>query len=340
MSAMPPLQVDVGPRRGVPRTVPWLVGAFLLLSLAQWAPWLLLAVPGAGSLRFLVVGLGALVFAAVVAWFCRTALWPSGRCLGLSGDRSCLVRVLTGFAVGALVYGAVFVARAVVGAVTVVGDGYGDGAGRTAAVVLLAGLAVAGYQAVSEEIVFRGALLGALPRRVSPVAAVAVSVGVFVLYHLPKWESLLHGPYALHLVLAGTAFAVAYLRTGSLWLGIGLHWGWNLGAYLLLEADQPLVRMAGPPASGWGEPGSWLAVAGNAVLLLAVLAWPVSDQTRHAGMGPDFRGTGVSWGKQSMFSGGHHATEHEPQRSGAAARGSGEGHHLRRGRARFLGHRR
>jgi membrane protease YdiL (CAAX protease family) len=273
-SAMPPPQVAAEPRRTVPRTQASLVSAFVLLSVAQWAPWVLLAVPDTLPGEIVAVGLGALVFAAVASWFYRTALWPAGRQIGLGGDRSWQVRVLTGLAVGALVYGAVFAVRAAVGAVTV--DGKADG--RTAAAALLAGLAVAGYQAVSEEIVFRGALLGVLPRRVSPAPAVAISVGVFVLYHLPKWESLLHGPYAIHLVLAGTAFAVAYLRTGSLWLGIGLHWGWNLGAFALLEAERPLVTLAAPPASGWGEPGGWLAVAGNAVLLLAVLAWPTSPR--------------------------------------------------------------
>jgi CAAX protease family protein len=104
--------------------------------------------------------------------------------------------------------------------------------------------------------------------------AVALSTCVFLLYHLPRWDELVQGPYAFHLALAGTAFALAYLRNGSLWLGIGLHWGWNLGAYVLLEAGTPLVRLEGPAASGWGEAGSWLGVLGNAVLLLVVLAWP------------------------------------------------------------------
>jgi membrane protease YdiL (CAAX protease family) len=50
--------------------------------------------------------------------------------------------------------------------------------------------------------------------------------------------------YALHLLLAGLAFAIAFVRTGSLWLGLGLHAGWNAGAYLL--------RLAGALPEGWG----------------------------------------------------------------------------------------
>ena len=291
MTAMPPLADSAEPRhpandplrpeaperprdtqsRGSARAVLWPLGAFLLVSLAQWAPWLLAAVAeGRGAARFAAAGLGAGLFASVVAWFRSTVLVPRQRGLGLVVDRSCRVRVLTGLTVGALAYAGVFLARVAIGAVTV--DGVRDG--RGAMVVLLAGLVLAGYEAVSEEIVFRGAFFGVLPRSVRPTTATALSVAVFVLYHLPKWESLLDSPYAIHLVLAGTAFAVAYQRTGSLWLGIGLHWGWNLGAYLLLEAGQTLLHLTGPPASGWGEWGSWLAVGGNLALLLVALAWP------------------------------------------------------------------
>jgi membrane protease YdiL (CAAX protease family) len=58
--------------------------------------------------------------------------------------------------------------------------------------------------------------------------------------------------YALHLLLAGLAFAIAFVRTGSLWLGLGLHAGWNAGAYLLREGDPALLRLAGALPEGWG----------------------------------------------------------------------------------------
>lgn len=262
-----------GPRPSAP-ALGFCAAAFLVLSVTQWAPWLLPDLVPRGALATPAAAVvGAAVFAASAVWFRRRVLAPRGRGLGLSGDANGRARLVTGFAVGLVCYAAVFGVRLAAGAVTVEGL---RGAGAVVGLVLT-GLMVAGYQAVSEEVVFRGALMGLLPRPLGPVLVVAISVVVFVAYHAPKWESLVRTPFAVHLALAGTGFAVAYLRTGSLWLGIGLHAGWNLGAYGLLEAGHPVVVLAGPPASGWGEPAGWLAVAGNAVLLMAAVLWPVED---------------------------------------------------------------
>ena len=252
--------------------------AFLVLSVTQWAPWLLAGLVPRGALATPAAAVaGGAVFAATAVWFRRRVLAARGRGLGLSGDVSGRARLFIGLVVGPACYAAVFGARLAAGAVTVEGV---RGAGAVVGVVLT-GLVVAGYQAVSEEVVFRGALMGLLPRSLGPVLVVVISVMVFVVYHAPKWESLVRTPFAIHLALAGTAFAVAYLRTGSLWLGIGLHTGWNLGAYGLLEAGHPVVVLTGPPVSGWDEPAGWLAVAGNAVLLLAAVRWPVEgDRAR------------------------------------------------------------
>ncbi len=140
------------------------------------------------------------------------------------------------------------------------------------ALILGSGLLVAGYQALSEEIVFRGAVFALLPRSLTVTTMVAISTALFVLFHLPKWESLMSGPYALHLVLAGVAFALAYVRTGTIWLGFGLHLGWNLGAYLLLEGSPALLALGDGLPTGWAGWSSWLGVAGNAALIVVVLA--------------------------------------------------------------------
>lgn len=123
---------------------------------------------------------------------------------------------------------------------------------------------------------FRGATFALLPRSLPVATMVAISTAIFVAFHLPKWESLVSGPYAIHLALAGLAFAIAYVRTGSIWLGFGLHFGWNLGAYLLLEGNPALVVLGDGLPVGWLGWSSWLSVAGNAALLTIVLLIPRS----------------------------------------------------------------
>jgi membrane protease YdiL (CAAX protease family) len=236
---------------------------FAALAVTQWAPWILAGLLGGPA----AAATGAALFAAVLWWAVRRT--PSGirPSWGLSPAHPAGRLLPTGLIVGALAYLAVFGVRwwgAGGPPVQVHGEGVW--------LVLATGLLVAGYQAFSEEVVFRGAVFTLLPQAVPVRSAVAVSTALFVLFHAPRWQELLAGPYALHLLLAGLAFAIAYVRTGSLWLGLGLHAGWNAGAYLLREGDPALLRLASSLPEGWGGWSSWVGVAGNAVLLLVVLA--------------------------------------------------------------------
>ncbi|WP_409332912.1 CPBP family intramembrane glutamic endopeptidase [Trujillonella humicola] len=236
---------------------------FAVLAVSQWAPWIL---AGLGVAPVGAAVAGATLFAAAVWWAVRRTEPGVRTSWGLSPARPAGRLLATGVLGGTLAYLAVFVVRW--------WGGRGPATGVHAAdvvPVVVTGLLVAGYQAFSEEVVFRGAVFTLLPPSVSVRAAVAVSTALFVLFHAPRWPDLMSGPYALHLVLAGLAFALAYVRTGSLWLGMGLHAGWNVGAYLLREGDPALLRLTGALPEGWAGWSSWAGVAGNAALLLLVL---------------------------------------------------------------------
>jgi hypothetical protein len=88
---------------------------------------------------------------------------------------------------------------------------------------------VAGLVApVCEELLFRGLLLRALRRRVSPTAAVAISAIVFALAHPmldPTWGTFAVVPALFAL---GAISGVAALRRGDLSVSILLHVGFNL----------------------------------------------------------------------------------------------------------------
>jgi len=88
---------------------------------------------------------------------------------------------------------------------------------------------VAGLVApVCEELLFRGLLLRALRRRVSPTAAVAISALAFALAHPmldPTWGTFAVVPA---LCALGVISGVAALRRGDLSVSILLHVGFNL----------------------------------------------------------------------------------------------------------------
>jgi len=79
--------------------------------------------------------------------------------------------------------------------------------------------------AVNEEAIFRGYPFQRLVESITPVGAIAVTSALFGLGHLGNphhtWIS------TTNTMLVGIPFAIAYLRTRSLWMPIGMHFSWN-----------------------------------------------------------------------------------------------------------------
>ncbi len=145
--------------------------------------------------------------------------------------------------------------------------------------------------ALFEEIAYRGVLLPQLRLKLgrslslSPrgalLAALVASQLLFALVHIPN--RLARGADAITLPMAllvpfvlGLLFAVLYLRTGNLWIAVGIH--------ALLNA--PTALFAAPIEA-------WLVIAGISTLLVAV--WPraasddllaLSGVSREAGSAP------------------------------------------------------
>lgn len=110
--------------------------------------------------------------------------------------------------------------------------------------------------ASNEELVFRGYPFQRLVDSVGPPAAVAAFSALFGLAHLanpsPTWVS------TLNTMLIGVPLAVAYLRTRSLWMPIGMHFAWNfLEGYVL---GLPVSGLAFPAAVAQAEShgAAWL----------------------------------------------------------------------------------
>lgn len=91
---------------------------------------------------------------------------------------------------------------------------------------------VVSINAVNEEIIFRGYVFQLFAERRSPYASVLVFSLMFGLAHLANPNLSFLGYF--NLFLAGVVLSLMYLRTKSLWLGIGFHTGWNFFQLLLL----------------------------------------------------------------------------------------------------------
>jgi len=157
-------------------------------------------------------------------------------------------RLAVGILGGATLFVLVYLLLWVAGAVSFDGfNGFG-GLGHA--------LAIAVASAVGEEIVFRGVLFRRFETALGTAIALIVSAALFALLHAgnpgASWISTL--AIALE---AGVLLGVAYAATRSLWLPIGVHFGWNFteggifGAAVSGGQYQGLIA-----APLWGPP--WL----------------------------------------------------------------------------------
>jgi membrane protease YdiL (CAAX protease family) len=76
-----------------------------------------------------------------------------------------------------------------------------------------------------EELLFRGIMFGIVEQSLGSWIALGLTSSIFALSHLPN-----EGVTVLAVVvtaMAGVMFGAAFMATGRLWLGIGIHFGWN-----------------------------------------------------------------------------------------------------------------
>ena len=114
------------------------------------------------------------------------------------------------------------------------------------------GLLVNTGVAIGEETVFRGYLLTGLNKAWGKWVALGVMTVIFGLFHLPAYieGGMQSGTLTLAILLAslfGLLFSLIYLRTGSLWLPVALHFTWNFieNDLLNLSADSTNPNLVG-----------------------------------------------------------------------------------------------
>jgi membrane protease YdiL (CAAX protease family) len=141
--------------------------------------------------------------------------------------------------------------------------------------------------AVGEEMLFRGYGFQVLVKGMGPFATI---LPVAVLFGLAHSQNLNFGPLALvNTILWGVVLGYAYLRSGDLWLPIGLHFGWNwtlpllganLSGFTMDVTGYAMHWNIGERWSGgaYGPEGGLLATAVAIGLLFYVGKAPVQHQ--------------------------------------------------------------
>ncbi len=149
--------------------------------------------------------------------------------------------------------------------------------------------------AMIEEILFRWALYGALRKVYAKGFAMLLSASIYAIVHffsrteaslpITGWSGLallprmlrgfgdLHAliPAFINLVVVGSILAMAYERTGRLWLSIGLHGGW---IFWLKSTGYLTLRQEG--GGGWFWGGEKMIDGWAALIVLVVSYYSVN----------------------------------------------------------------
>ena len=173
-----------------------------------------------------------------------------------------------GIASGVVLFGLVYLVLWSLGAATFHGYAGLSGLGRA--------LAVAIASAAGEEIVFRGVVYRLLEERLGSTVALILSAAFFGCAHGANPGATWVSSLAIALE-AGILLGLAYVATRSLWVPIGLHFGWNFteggifGAAVSGEHAQGIIAapLSGSPLVTGGAFGPEASLAAVAVSLIA-----------------------------------------------------------------------
>jgi hypothetical protein len=169
---------------------------------------------------------------------------------------------------------------AVIACIALTGGYRVDGSGSMSVAVGFLGFTAAA--AVTEELLFRGVLLRVLEERVGTWVALLLTAVLFGAMHLANPDATVWGALAIA-IEAGGMLGAAYVATRTLWLPIGLHFGWNFAAAGIFgtevsgsDAPQGLLEgvTSGPvllSGGDFGPEGSLFAVLAGAALTVVFL---------------------------------------------------------------------
>lgn len=198
---------------------------------------------------------------------------------GLGLHRTWLRELMGGIGLGAAMIGAAFAI------ICLVGEYHATRIAPTNVTSLVLVLWITATAATMEEVAFRGYPFQKLVEGVGSWGAIAILSALFGAIHLGNPHASPIG--FLNTVLVGIQLSVAYLRTRSLWLPIGIHFAWNasLGTAFGLPvsgvdffAVVTKGNASGPEWLTGGPYGIEASLTGSLVILLGIVGVCLATQ--------------------------------------------------------------
>ncbi|MEZ7125603.1 lysostaphin resistance A-like protein [Nonomuraea sp. AD125B] len=178
------------------------------------------------ALLTLVIGLATAALALFV--YARVVRWSERRDPVEVATAGAAATTGRGALIGMGLFAAVIVNIAFMGGYRI------DGMGSVTGALGLVGFMAAA--AVTEELLFRGILFRIVEERLGSWLALTLTAVLFGLVHLVNPHADLWGATAIA-IEAGGMLAACYAATRTLWLPIGLHFGWNYAAAGIFGAE-------------------------------------------------------------------------------------------------------
>ena len=205
--------------------------------------------------------------------------WTERRPASELGASHAILQLIGGAIIGFVLFASVYAVLWAYGAVTFKGWNAPDGMAAAAGMALLSG--------VGEEIIFRGVVYRLFEEGLGTLIAIVLSGALFGLIHAANKGATLESTLAIALE-AGILLAASYILTRSLWLPIGLHFGWNFteggifGAAVSGGHMKGLINapLSGPVSLTGGAFGPEASLPAVGICLVAALVMLVLAATR------------------------------------------------------------